>query len=176
MHTLSVYGAACFKHVPVIGDSIVNSMNNCFRKHCQDMHGLSKEFTFAKPVSMATTYENDSLVGKTFVITGSLQHFEDSDAAKTEIELHGEKVSGSVSAKTSYLVNNGIESPSGKNKKAKVLGIPSIFENPWVAMMRSSTIYSNKTRLSMCRGRLLRGRTHNCDTGIHNDSRVSNVL
>lgn len=136
MHTLSVYGAEYFKNIPGIGDSIVNSMNDFFRKHCNDIYNLSKEFTFEKPISLATTDDIKSFVGKTFVITGSLEHFENRDAAKTEIELHGGKVSGSVSAKTSYLVNNDIESTSGKNKKAKELGIPIISENQLIAMMR----------------------------------------
>lgn len=136
MHTLSVYGAEYFKNIPGIGDSIVNSMNDFFRKHCNDMYDLSKEFTFEKPISLATTDDIKSLVGKTFVITGSLEHFENRDAAKAEIELYGGKVSGSVSAKTSYLVNNDIESTSGKNKKAKELGIPIISENQLIAMMR----------------------------------------
>lgn len=136
MHTLSVYGAEYFKNIPGIGDSIVNSMNDFFRKHCKDMYDLSKELTFEKPISLAVTDDIKSLLGKTFVITGSLEHFENRDAAKTEIELHGGKVSGSVSAKTSYLVNNDIESTSGKNKKAKELGIPIISENQLIAMMR----------------------------------------
>lgn len=136
MHTLSVYGAEYFKNIPGIGDSIVSSMNDFFRKHCKDMYDLSKELSFEKPISLATTDDIKSLVGKTFVITGSLEHFENRDAAKAEIELHGGKVSGSVSAKTSYLVNNDIESTSGKNKKAKELGIPIISENQLIAMMR----------------------------------------
>lgn len=136
MHTLSVYGAEYFKNIPGIGDSIVKSMNDFFRKHCNHMYDLSKEFTFEKPISLAITDDIKSLVGKTFVITGSLEHFENRDAAKAEIELHGGKVSGSVSAKTSYLVNNDIESTSGKNKKAKELGIPIISEDQLIAMMR----------------------------------------
>lgn len=136
MRTLSVYGAEYFKNIPGIGDSIVYSMNDFFRNHCKGIYNLSKEFTFEKPISLATTDDIKSLVGKTFVITGSLEHFENRDAAKAEIELHGGKVSGSVSAKTSYLVNNDIESTSGKNKKAKELGIPIISENQLIAMMR----------------------------------------
>ena len=136
IHTLSVYGAEYFKNIPGIGDSIVYSMNDFFRNHCKDIYDLSKEFTFEKPISLATTDDIKSLVGKTFVITGSLEHFENRDAAKAEIELHGGKISGSVSAKTSYLINNDIESTSGKNKKAKELGIPIISENQLIAMMR----------------------------------------
>lgn len=136
MHTLSVYGAEYFKNIPGIGDSIMNSMNDFFKKHCNGIYDLSKEFTFEKPISFAITDDIKSLVGKTFVITGSLEYFENRDAAKAEIELHGGKVSGSVSAKTSYLVNNDIESTSGKNKKAKELGIPIISEDQLIAMMR----------------------------------------
>lgn len=66
--------------------------------------------------------------GITFVITGSLNHFENRDALKAEIEKQGGKVSGSVSAKTGYLINNDLLSQSGKNKKAKELGIKIIDE------------------------------------------------
>ena len=136
MHILTVSGAEHFRNIPGIGDSIVNSMNDFFKKHCKNIYDLSQEFTFEKPISLATTDDIKSLAGKTFVITGSLEHFENRDAAKAEIELHGGKVSGSVSAKTSYLVNNDIESTSGKNKKAKELGIPIISEDQLIAMMR----------------------------------------
>ena len=71
---------------------------------------------------------DDFFGGITFVITGSLLHFENRDALKAEIERAGGKVSGSVSAKTGYLVNNDLTSASGKNKKAKELGIPIIDE------------------------------------------------
>lgn len=69
-----------------------------------------------------------ALEGKTFVITGSLNHFENRDQLKDLIQRQGGKVSGSVSAKTSYLINNDITSTSGKNKKAKELGVPIIDE------------------------------------------------
>lgn len=82
------------------------------------------------------TGELKALAGKTFVITGSLNHFQNRDAAKEEIEVLGGKVAGSVSAKTTYLVNNDVNSTSGKNKKAKELGIPIISEEQLIAMMR----------------------------------------
>lgn len=66
--------------------------------------------------------------GITFVITGSLKHYENRDALKAEIEKQGGKVVGSVSAKTGYLINNDLLSQSGKNKKAKELGIKIIDE------------------------------------------------
>ncbi|MBO4591606.1 MAG: NAD-dependent DNA ligase LigA, partial [Eubacterium sp.] len=68
------------------------------------------------------------LDGMTFVITGSLETYPNRDALKKEIEDRGGKVAGSVSAKTSCLINNDIDSNSSKNKKAKSLGIPIITE------------------------------------------------
>ena len=73
------------------------------------------------------TAEQD-LEGMTFVITGSLETYPNRDALKKEIEDRGGKVAGSVSAKTSCLINNDISSNSSKNKKAKSLGIPIISE------------------------------------------------
>lgn len=84
-------------------------------------------------------FNNDSedsvkLSGKTFVITGSLEHYVNRDALKTEIEEMGGKVAGSVSSKTSYLINNDINSNSSKNQKAKSLGLPIITENDYITM------------------------------------------
>lgn len=68
--------------------------------------------------------ENQIWAGKTFVITGSVEHFKNRNEMKAYIEARGGKVSGSVSAKTSYLINNDLTSNSSKNKKARELGIP----------------------------------------------------
>jgi DNA ligase (NAD+) len=72
----------------------------------------------------------------TFVITGSLETYPNRDALKEEIEANGGKVAGSVSAKTSYLINNDLTSNSGKNKKAKELGIPIISEDDMVKWLK----------------------------------------
>ena len=69
------------------------------------------------------------LKGMTFVITGSLNHFANRQECKDKIESLGGKVAGSVSAKTTYLVNNDITSMSSKNKKAKELSVPIIDED-----------------------------------------------
>jgi DNA ligase (NAD+) len=69
------------------------------------------------------------LEGVTFVITGSLKHFSNRNALRDEIQLAGGKVAGSVSSKTGYLINNDVTSTSGKNKKAKELGVPIIDED-----------------------------------------------
>ena len=66
--------------------------------------------------------------GLNFVITGSLEHFSNRDAAKSLIESLGGKVTGSVTKKTNYLINNDTASNSSKNKKAKELGIPILSE------------------------------------------------
>lgn len=72
---------------------------------------------------------DDALAGLTFVITGSLNSFENRDALKLAIEKAGGKTAGSVSSKTDYLINNDIQSGSSKNKKAKELGVPIIDED-----------------------------------------------
>ena len=81
------------------------------------------------------TNNDNSLSGMTFVITGSLNHFENRDALKKELESRGAKVSGSVSAKTNFLINNDIDSTSYKNKKAKQLNIPIVNEEYIIGML-----------------------------------------
>ena len=77
---------------------------------------------------------NDPVYGKTFVITGSLVNFANRDRMIAFIEERGGRVSGSVSSKTDYLINNDVNSGSGKNKKAKELGVPVISEADFLAM------------------------------------------
>ena len=76
-----------------------------------------------------------NLEGLTFVITGSLKAFSNRDAAKAAIEERGGKVTGSVTSKTSYLINNDAASASSKNKKAKELGIPILSEDELLEML-----------------------------------------
>lgn len=75
-----------------------------------------------------------SCVGQTFVITGDVHQFKNRNEFKAYVEAQGGKVTGSVSKKTTYLVNNDLESASSKNKKAKELGIPIISEDTFVEM------------------------------------------
>lgn len=79
--------------------------------------------------------EISSITGMTFVITGSLNIWKNRDALIADIESLGGKVSGSVSKNTTYLINNDITSTSGKNKKAKELGIPIISETDFAKMI-----------------------------------------
>ena len=76
--------------------------------------------------------EGPSLEGKVFVITGSLNHFENRNAMKDVIEAAGGKVTGSVTKKTTVLINNDITSSSSKNKTAKELGIPILTEEEFM--------------------------------------------
>ena len=74
-----------------------------------------------------------SCAGLTFVITGDVHHFANRNELKALIESLGGKTAGSVSKSTSYLINNDVTSTSGKNKKAKELGIPVISEDDFLA-------------------------------------------
>ena len=73
--------------------------------------------------------------GKNFVITGSVEHFANRSEIKELIESRGGKVTGSVTSKTDYLINNNIESSSSKNKKAKELGIPILTEADFLKLL-----------------------------------------
>ena len=75
----------------------------------------------------------NSCEGLTFVITGDVHHYKNRNELKAYIENQGGKVTGSVSKSTSFLINNDIESSSGKNKKAKELSIPIISEEEFIA-------------------------------------------
>lgn len=74
------------------------------------------------------------LKGKVFVVTGSLTHFTNRNELKDQIEKRGGKVTGSVTGKTDYLINNDTTSSSSKNKKAKELGIPIISEEDFLKL------------------------------------------
>ena len=116
--------------IDTVGSVIAESLCAYFRdeKNLATVKALLAELSIIKN-------ENDvkqDLEGVTFVVTGSLNHYENRDALKEEIEKRGGKVSGSVSAKTSFLINNDITSNSSKNKKAKSLGIPIITEDEYI--------------------------------------------
>ena len=93
---------------------------------------LIEEFTFEEVEEKSSGVD---LSGKTFVITGSLIHYKNRDELVDLITSMGGKVSGSVSAKTSYLLNNDINSTSSKNKKAKELNVPIITEEDFIKMI-----------------------------------------
>ncbi len=75
-----------------------------------------------------------TLEGKQFVITGSVEHFANRAQLKEYIEQRGGKVTGSVTSKTDYLINNDVTSNSSKNKKARELEIPILSEEDFLHM------------------------------------------
>lgn len=83
----------------------------------------------------AETGGEKRLEGMTFVITGSVEHFENRKALQEAIEAQGGKATGSVTSKTTYLINNDTTSNSSKNKKAKELGVPIISEEDFIKLL-----------------------------------------
>lgn len=134
MVTMITEGAEHFRNISGIGDSLINSLNSYFNKHCSEIFELSKEFTFESPNIVLDEIPN-TLQGKTFVVTGSVNHYKNRDELKADIVTHGGTVAGSVSSKTSYLINNDINSTSSKNQKAKSLNIPIITEEEFMKML-----------------------------------------
>ena len=72
------------------------------------------------------------LAGLTFVVTGDLEQFANRKELQALIEKGGGKVTGSVTKKTNFLINNDIHSASSKNKKAVELGIPILSEQDFI--------------------------------------------
>ena len=81
------------------------------------------------------TEDSRKFAGVNFVITGSVEHFANRAEVKEEIEKRGGKVTGSVTSKTNYLINNDVNSTSSKNRKARELGIPIISEEEFLNML-----------------------------------------
>ena len=97
------------------------------------LSSLLEEIQLEKPEEVVVDMDNP-VAAKTFVITGSVNHFDNRNQVKELIENLGGKVTGSVTAKTDYLINNDNMSTSSKNKKAKELGIPIITEEEFIKM------------------------------------------
>lgn len=113
------------------GETMNDSLHQWLRENHLMMELLASEFTFEKVEEKSGGVD---LSGKTFVITGSLNHYKNRDEIVDLITSMGGKVSGSVSAKTSYLLNNDISSTSSKNRKAKELNVPIITEEDFIEM------------------------------------------
>ena len=112
-------------------DCIGEIMAEKFCQYFADEDNIKKLDNLLKEVNIAEPEENttpQNMDGLTFVITGSVEHFANRNELKSYIEKHGGKVTGSVSAKTNYLINNDAMSASSKNKKAKQLGVEIVTE------------------------------------------------
>lgn len=114
-----------------VGDVIAGTFCSYFRDtlKVQALDELLAELHLEKPEAGA---DADKLKGKTFVVTGSVNHFNGRSELKEIIENMGGKVAGSVSAKTECLINNDTASTSSKNKKAKELNIPILSEEDFM--------------------------------------------
>lgn len=132
---MTIKGAEYFRYLPGVGDALISSLNIYWKNHYSDILQLANEFTFEKPKIVLDEIPN-TLQGKTFVVTGSVNHYKNRDELKADIVTHGGTVAGSVSSKTSYLINNDINSTSSKNQKAKSLNIPIITEEEFLSMVR----------------------------------------
>ena len=114
------------------GETMNDSLHQWLRENHLMMELLASEFTFEKVEENSSDVD---LSGKNFVITGSLTHYKNRDELVDLITSMGGKVSGSVSSKTSYLLNNDINSTSSKNRKAKELDVPIITEKDFIKMI-----------------------------------------
>lgn len=117
-----------------VGAVIAGTLVDYFadEKNQKALDELLQELEIEKP---EISNEIQKFAGKIFVITGSVEHFSNRNEVKAVIEQHGGTVTGSVSAKTDYLINNDAASGSSKNKKAKELGIPIITESEFLHML-----------------------------------------
>lgn len=116
------------------GITMMNSMTKWWYENSLWVYELSKEFYFETP-NVVLDEIPKTLQSKTFVVTGSVNHYKNRNELKADIVAHGGTVVGSVSSKTSYLINNDINSASSKNQKAKSLNIPIISEEQFLAMI-----------------------------------------
>ena len=116
-----------------IGEVLAGSIEDFFKseKNIENVESLRKILKFKTEESGG----GDKFAGKVFVITGSLTHFSNRNEMKELIEKNGGKVSGSVSSKTNFLINNDTDSNSSKNKKAKELGVEIISEEDFLKLL-----------------------------------------
>ncbi|MBE5956595.1 MAG: NAD-dependent DNA ligase LigA [Lachnospiraceae bacterium] len=121
-----------------IGEVIAKTMMDYFSNehNSEILDLLLKEVDLQIPETTAAE-GSQSLVGKVFVVTGSVNHFKNRKELQAKIEELGGKVTGSVTGKTDYLINNDNTSSSSKNKKAKELNIPIITEEEFLRMIEN---------------------------------------
>ena len=123
-----------FVDIPGIGQVIAES---CAAFFCDEKSMTMVEHLLeqVRLIPEETADESTQISGKTFVITGSLNHFTNRNELKALIESKGGKVAGSVSSKTNYLINNDVASSSSKNKKARELEIPILDEQAFLDLI-----------------------------------------
>ena len=114
-----------------IGDKMAEKFTEYFsdKENVEKLDRLLQEVTIKNP---EVNHSAQNMEGLNFVVTGSVNHFANRNEVKEYIEQRGGKVTGSVTSKTNYLINNDIMSNSSKNKKAKELGIEIITEEQFI--------------------------------------------
>nr|WP_302629223.1 NAD-dependent DNA ligase LigA [uncultured Eubacterium sp.] len=114
-----------------IGDKMAEKFMEYFsdKENVEKLDRLLQEVTIKNP---EVNHNAQNMEGLNFVVTGSVNHFANRNEVKEYIEQRGGKVTGSVTSKTNYLINNDIMSNSSKNKKAKELGIEIITEEQFI--------------------------------------------
>ena len=125
-------GCYNFTQIDGFGDVLNKNIHSWFKDMCDIADKLASLMTFK--VEGKQNADN-SLDGKSFVVTGKVFRFKNRDEIKSEIEKHGGKVTSSVTKSTYALINNDIESNSSKNKKAKELGVQIINEDQLIEML-----------------------------------------
>lgn len=125
-------GCYNFTQLDGFGDVLNNNIHSWFEDMSNIADYLASLMTFESEDNSKT---NNSLNGKSFVVTGKVYKFKNRDEVKEAIEKFGGKVTGSVTKSTFALINNDIESNSSKNKKAKELGVQIINEEQLIEML-----------------------------------------
>lgn len=119
-----------------VGDVIAGTFAEYFqdKEHRDIFERLLKEVHIEQEEG---SEDIQKFAGINFVITGSVEHFANRGEVKEEIEKRGGKVTGSVTSKTNYLINNDVNSTSSKNRKARELGVPIISEEEFIEMLEN---------------------------------------
>ena len=120
-----------------IGDKKNSSIYNWYRESFKDFR-VNEIISLMSFTALEESVSNTSgsLIGLVFCITGTLQHFTNRNALIKFIEDNGGKVTGSVTGKTNYLINNDVNSNSSKNKSAMKLNVPIITESTLLSMIK----------------------------------------
>ena len=121
-----------------VGEVLAKAFTEYFSdaKHVENFRKLLEELTIPEE----TSTKKQIFEGVNFVITGSVTHFANRGEVKELIESLGGKVTGSVTSKTNYLINNDVTSTSSKNKKANELGIPIISEETFLELVNKEEL------------------------------------
>lgn len=121
--------------IPGVGDVIADA----FVTYFEDEENMRKLDELLKELHITNEEINEEVLifqNMNFVITGNVNHFSNRNELKELIESKGGKVTGSVTSKTDYLINNDLTSNSSKNKKARELGVPVISEEDFLELVK----------------------------------------